>query len=578
MDYSHIMASLQKIIFVFALFFCVPFLTDAANLSLSPTPGTHTIGGTFSMQVVVNSADQAMNAASGIVSFPQDKMEVVSLSKSGSIFSLWPAEPVFSNALGTINFEGIVLNPGYVGSYGTILTITFRAKAEGQANISFASGSVLANDGLGTNILKSLQATTASFVVPVGVVVPEVVTPVSPANSNALNITSSTHPDQAKWYVNNTPEFSWTLPDGALETRTYISKSATSAPLVSYIPAISKKKLDDELSDGTYYFSAQVRTNVGWGPVSRYKVNVDVTPPKPFSIKFLNGNSTLTPQPAVYFTTTDDISGISYYDIYVGSNGKPDRVSSVTMSNPYLIPAQTPGTYELIVTAVDGAGNIRSHTSEFVIEGIDSPTITDYPEMLELGDILQVKGTTYANSNVYVTIYENGSEILQENVRSNAFGDFIIVITKKLAIGTYTFSAHVIDENGAQSKMSDPFPLSVKSRVLSDLIDIALEYMSITILSVLIFGGAAGFMIFVGFRVTRLYRNMRKKAETAEVVSVEAFNILREDITKHINKFEKAKLTRTLSKEEIAFLKNFEKSLEEAENIVIKEIKEVSKK
>ena len=66
-----------------------------------------------------------MNAASGVISFPADKLEVVSLSKTGSVFTLWVQEPSFSNSAGTINFEGIVLNPGFIGAAGKTPTIKF---------------------------------------------------------------------------------------------------------------------------------------------------------------------------------------------------------------------------------------------------------------------------------------------------------------------------------------------------------------------------------------------------------------------------------------------------------------------
>jgi hypothetical protein len=134
----------------------VPAISHAANLGFTPASVSRTAGSTFSVAVYVSSADEAMNAASGVVSFPTDKLEVVSLSRTSSVLSLWVQEPTFSNTKGTVNFEGIALNPGYTGNQGTILSITFRAKTTGQANLAFSSGSVLANDGAGTNILENL--------------------------------------------------------------------------------------------------------------------------------------------------------------------------------------------------------------------------------------------------------------------------------------------------------------------------------------------------------------------------------------------------------------------------------------
>src|SRR3989344_8514414 len=101
---------------LFGIFGILPLTAQAATLYFSSSSGTQAVGTTFSVGVYVSSADQAMNAASGVISFPADKLAVESLSKSGSIFSLWVQEPSFSNSAGAVNFEGIVLNPGFTGA------------------------------------------------------------------------------------------------------------------------------------------------------------------------------------------------------------------------------------------------------------------------------------------------------------------------------------------------------------------------------------------------------------------------------------------------------------------------------
>src|SRR3990167_9441674 len=102
-----------------------------ADLILSPSSKIVNVGQTFSVDVAVTELEQAMNAAQGTISFPNDKLEAVSIGKSGSIINLWIQEPSFSNASGKINFEGVVLNPGFNGAYGKILTVNFKAKALG---------------------------------------------------------------------------------------------------------------------------------------------------------------------------------------------------------------------------------------------------------------------------------------------------------------------------------------------------------------------------------------------------------------------------------------------------------------
>ena len=139
----------------FSLFFLVVSFTHAASLSFSPASGSFSVGQTFTVGLIVSTPDQAMNAVSGVLSFPADLLEVTSLSKGGSIVGLWVQEPSFSNSAGTVNFEGVALNPGFTGGSGRVLGVSFRVKRAGSAKLTFQTPSVLANDGQGTNILTS---------------------------------------------------------------------------------------------------------------------------------------------------------------------------------------------------------------------------------------------------------------------------------------------------------------------------------------------------------------------------------------------------------------------------------------
>jgi len=560
-------------IFILGLFLVLPISSFAATLNFSPPSGSYGVGSTFSVNVNVESADQAMNAASGVVSFPWDKLEVISTSKQGSIFSLWPAEPSFSNSQGTVSFEGIVLNPGYTGASGKILTITFRARSAGQANLSFSSGSVLANDGTGANILNGLRVAvftlTSAGETPLA---PQAETLV--ATKNALGITSPTHSDQGKWYADNTPEFSWELPSGTLEVRTLIGKSFAGNPSVSYVPPISKRKVD-ELPDGTYYFSLQVRTATGWSAVSRYRVNIDTTPPKPFSIIFPHGSKGWEPQPVVFFNTTDGESGISHYDIKVGSDAKPTKTAPVAESNPYVLPVQVPGVYTLFVTAIDNAGNVRNGSADFTIEAIDAPTITYYPETIEEGDILKIRGTTYPNSDITGYIREGDSLISEEYTKSNSLGDFALVVTKKLDPGAYTITFRVKDNRGAQSSETSPLTVSVKSDLVTGFVSFVLKYLSAAILALLALGALAWGGAHLWFRIPRTIQRMRREAREAEKVTDKAFRVLRDGVANHVAQLKKVK--RKLTPEETEFLEQFEQKLEEAEEVITKEIQDVSR-
>jgi hypothetical protein len=134
----------------------IPKSVFADTLFLSPLTGNYSIGETFSVRIMVSSPRQSVNAISGIVSFPTDKLQVTSISKIGSVLSLWVQEPSFSNSHGTVTFEGVVPNPGFNESNGRVLAVNFKVVGSGQADVRLTSGSLLANDGYGTNVLKTL--------------------------------------------------------------------------------------------------------------------------------------------------------------------------------------------------------------------------------------------------------------------------------------------------------------------------------------------------------------------------------------------------------------------------------------
>ena len=148
------------LIIVFLLSFILPFRTNAASLLLIPSSSSVSVGNIVSVKAYVNTEGISINNAEAVIQFPNDLLEVISITKSSSIFSLWVEEPSFSNSSGKINFNGGAPTPGYSGQSGYIATITFRAKKQGTASVLFTDGAVRANDGLGTNVLTSKSGNT----------------------------------------------------------------------------------------------------------------------------------------------------------------------------------------------------------------------------------------------------------------------------------------------------------------------------------------------------------------------------------------------------------------------------------
>lgn len=153
-----------KVFFIFFLALLVHSTkAHAATLSVSPASQSTSVGKTIVVKVLVNSAGQSINAVSGGITFSNNVLTLTSISKGQSIVSLWAQAPSYSNTAGTASFQGVVLN-GFNGT-GTILTLIFKAKAEGVATISLApnSSSVLLNDGQGTNVLTGTSGDTITI-------------------------------------------------------------------------------------------------------------------------------------------------------------------------------------------------------------------------------------------------------------------------------------------------------------------------------------------------------------------------------------------------------------------------------
>ncbi len=153
-----------KIVFVIVFLFVVPKSVFAATLSINPASGTYKVGDVFSVNINVSSYTDSMNAVSGTLSYPKNSLSIISVSKNNSILTTWlppgVTGPTYNTSNGTIHFEGVLIG-GYKGGPKTVFTVNFKVKKSGTAKLSFKNGTVLANDGMGTNLTESL--TSASY-------------------------------------------------------------------------------------------------------------------------------------------------------------------------------------------------------------------------------------------------------------------------------------------------------------------------------------------------------------------------------------------------------------------------------
>ena len=177
---------LYLLIALVGLFLLSAHAASAATLSLSPGTGVYTSGSTFTVNVRVNTQGEEINAAEGTLKFNPNELSVVNVSRASSIFNLWVAEPAFSNSTGNITFSGGSPS-GYSGGGGTVMSVTFRAAGAGSARVSFTNGSVLANDGRGTNVLTNMGGGTFTIQAQSSSPAPEVITEYVAPDMSGIN-------------------------------------------------------------------------------------------------------------------------------------------------------------------------------------------------------------------------------------------------------------------------------------------------------------------------------------------------------------------------------------------------------
>jgi hypothetical protein len=362
----------------------LPLSTLAADLVLSPASGTYTPGQTFTATVRVVPGGQNVNAVEATLNFDPAQLSVMSISRDGSIFSLWTTEPTFSNSAGTVTFGGG--SPTPFNTTSNILTVTFRTVAEGEAGVSFADGSsVLAADGRGTDVFENAVGATytiggAPIPTPPPTPTPEPTpAPESEPEEEAIifgdpprppEIGSQVFLDPETWYNLTDGLFTWTLPFDVNAVAIEISDDPENIPEENedniIDPPVEEFLITQEnTTDGEQYVSVNFRNQVGWGAVVNRKLRIDTTPPAPFAI---NVQTATTPSdfPLLRFAADDVTSGIAHYDLTIADQ-EPVRVTPDEAALGYLLGELEDGTYTVKVVAVDRAGNSRESSVAVLI-------------------------------------------------------------------------------------------------------------------------------------------------------------------------------------------------------------------
>ena len=363
----------KRCFFTVGLFciFLVPHISFAAELVFTPAIGTFTSGSDFSIKVSINPGTTTVNAADGVVSFDKDLLSVVSVSKDGSAFSLWTADPSFSNSAGTVTFSGGT--PTAFSSQGTVVTIKFKAKAVGIAAVSISKGSILAADGKGTDVY--VAGSAASY--KIGEAAPQEEKPpegeaaaFAEDTPDTPTITSTTHPKPEIWYATSTVDFTWKITPDVTGVRTGLLDKAEATPSTNQaITATTFVK--SGVKDGTWYAYVQFRNELGWGKIGQRTVLIDTVPPEDFDFTIIDGD---TPAPKFSYQASDALSGIDRYEIVIEGTVAATVRPQDQINGASPVPVQAGGAVKVAIRAIDKAGNIREVQKDMTLPAVVKAT------------------------------------------------------------------------------------------------------------------------------------------------------------------------------------------------------------
>ncbi len=471
-------------IFSASLFFVTP--TFAATLSISPATGRFTTQNNFTVSVEVNT-NQAINGVEAVLNFPTNKLEVVGVSKSHSIMSLWVQEPSFSNGgqIGVVQFSAIKLNPGYTGSKGNVVDILFRVKDTGVANITLASGAILANDGKGTNLLNAFGGAVFSLVKGVASTNPtNTPVPASPTRVQSLEIPQlkywvqdaagkdvlwNTSDADPKWSNSPYAKMTWTLPADAVGAVSVLDDNPDTEPQTKTNDMTAdNSKVLPFLTEGKHYFHIRFYNSAGAGPVLHFPLFIDLNEPKHFTIDFSDAetdshgiHSTSNPRPRAVFFTEDAMSGLDHYAYSI--NNSDWSIVTLERDGTFILP-KLPAEIrqDLIVRAYDLAGNFADAAASVVVEPIVAPAITFYPHNIDMSaGALVIDGRAAPGARVDVVMEHGNSSPITDSIVTDENGFWRLIYTKMLPADLYWVRARQVLDNGAESSFTEPVSIRV---------------------------------------------------------------------------------------------------------------------
>ena len=322
-----------------------PYKIYNSTLSLEPSSGILSKEFEQHIAIKVSSGGEAINAAQVVLTYDPRIMRVVDLITTNSFCDAGMfLETKIDNVHGEVHITCTLPSPGFSKNNGILAELTIQPLLEGSMTLDFAKETeILANDGLGTNVLRSAMG--GSYRIGESDSDTKVVSQVLPF--------SPTHPNSARWYNRKDLRFIWQRQPGTTY-RYSLDHNATSTALT--LATTSGSVSFPNTEEGIYYFHIAKEEGNKLGKITTSKVSIDTTPPQTPIIKASATRVAGGDVVRLAFESSDQGSGLqrNYYVRF--DNGVFLPVAS-TLSIVFPI-----GTHTVTLRAFDQAGNYSDGT------------------------------------------------------------------------------------------------------------------------------------------------------------------------------------------------------------------------
>ena len=447
----------------------------------------------------------------------------------------------------------------------------------GDTSVTFSSGSVLAQDGKGTDVIEGYG--NASFVLiekekeeprekPVSKPKPEEKEVVRGILPPKPEINSKTHKEADVWYSNNDPEFSWKMLAELTGVSLSITEEAESDPGPIADGIIETKKFDD-IEDGQWYIHVKYQNNAGWGTVAHKKFLVDITAPALSELRVDNGGDANNPSPDLVFNAIDETSGVDYYELV--REGEVQKLDLAMISNGrYKLDRLDPGEHKIQLIAYDKAQNIASSSVNFFVEPLKSPIISDIPNIIKTSEELIIRGKSfYTSVNVNISIGKSEKDTKVYTTRTDEDGNWSYFHKEKLEKGNYEIQAWIVDDRGARSFKTATHILVVIAPSIIEAYGLL-----IILILLLIIAGLITYIWFIKHKFGEERIRIARETEEAKLKLGEIFTALREEVEELM---ELADKKTGLSESEKRVKDKLQDALDISEEFIGKEIEDVNK-